>query len=107
MDGERNIKKYNSMVVGAIAVAVSLFHLLNVAGVITISTMPMRVIHLCAMMLIIFLTKGVKTPGVKRTVDMAVRVVGLVLTLVCSVYLLLRYEDIANSGGHLLALCVA
>ena len=99
MDGERNIKKYNSMVVCAIAVAVSLFHLLNVAGVITISTMPMRVIHLCAMMLIIFLTKGVKTPGVKRTVDMAVRVVGLVLTLVCSVYLLLRYEDIANSGG--------
>ena len=82
MDAERNIKKYNSMVVGAIAVAVSLFHLLNVAGVVTISTMPMRVVHLCAMMLIIFLTKGVKTPGVKRSIDIVVRTVGLILTLV-------------------------
>lgn len=92
----QDIKKY---VILVIAVTISLFHLLNVAGIITISTMPIRIIHLLAMMLIVFMTKSTKKEKY-RIPDMALRVIGFILTGVCSIYLLIRYADIAESGGQ-------
>lgn len=96
-------KKVKDTAVLLIAVAISLFHLLNVSGIITMSTMPIRILHLLAMMLLVFMTKGTKKENMK-VLDTALRVVGFILTAVCSIYLLLRYADIAESGGQTVAL---
>ena len=93
------LKKTKETAVIAIAVSVSIFHLLNVAGIITISTMPIRIIHLLAMMLLVFMVKGTKNEKLKAF-DTVLRFVGFILTAVCSIYLLSRYADIAESGGQ-------
>ena len=93
------LKKTKETAVLAIAVSVSIFHLLNVAGIITISTMPIRIIHLLAMMLLVFMVKGTKNEKLKAF-DTVLRFVGFILTAVCSIYLLRRYADIAESGGQ-------
>lgn len=96
---QTNMQKIHSKCVAGIAIAISLFHLLNVSGVVTMSTMPIRIIHLLAMMMIVYLTKGAKREGLRKA-DYALRAVCFALTVFCSIYLLYRYEDISNSGGQ-------
>jgi TRAP transporter 4TM/12TM fusion protein len=72
--------------IGAIALLVGIFHLLIVAGVLLLSTMEIRIIHLALMMVILFV-------GQPRGVIPAV------LAVVVSVYSLTRWQAIALSGG--------
>jgi TRAP transporter 4TM/12TM fusion protein len=91
-------KDFNKMLVKIIAIAVSIFHLLNVSGIITLSTMPIRIIHLLAMLVIVFLTKSTKKDKFK-SFDLGIRLIFLALSIYCGVHLLVRWEGIANSGG--------
>ncbi|MGH4037613.1 MAG: TRAP transporter permease [Sphaerochaeta sp.] len=91
-------KDFNKLLVKTIAIAVSIFHLLNVSGIITLSTMPIRIIHLLAMLVIVFLTKSTKKDKFK-SFDLGIRLIFLALSIYCGVHLLVRWEGIANSGG--------
>jgi TRAP transporter 4TM/12TM fusion protein len=98
MSGVKNLE-LRKKCVAVIAIVISLFHLLNVSGLLTISTMPIRIIHLLAMISIVFLTKETKKEKF-RAVDAVARVIFFLLSVSCSLYLLARYADIANSGGQ-------
>ncbi|MCY1152938.1 MAG: TRAP transporter fused permease subunit [Sphaerochaetaceae bacterium] len=91
-------RDFNKMIVKIVAITVSLFHLLNVSGIITLSTMPIRIVHLLAMLVIAFLTKSTKKEKFK-TIDLAIRLFFLALSVYCGAHLLFRWEAIANSGG--------
>lgn len=72
--------------IGATALLVGVFHLLIVAGVLVLSTMEIRIVHLALMMVILF-------AGQPRGVMPAV------LAAVVSIYSLTRWQAIALSGG--------
>jgi TRAP transporter 4TM/12TM fusion protein len=73
-------------VIGTTALIVGVFHLLIVAGVLVLSTMEIRIIHLALMMVILFAgqPKGV---------------IPAILAVAVSIYSLTRWQDIALSGG--------
>ena len=72
--------------IGATALLVGVFHLLIVAGILLLSTMEIRIIHLALMMVILF-------AGQPRGIIPAV------LAVVVSIYSLTRWQAIALSGG--------
>lgn len=86
----------------ALAFFLGVFHLANVAGVLVLSTMVVRAVHLTAVLAIIYLTFA--PPVVARSSTMrrvaAYADVGLgLLALATGVYLLVRWNAIALSGG--------
>lgn len=82
--------------VAVVAVVVGVIHLLNVTGTLVMSTLTLRVIHLMAMLVIVLLG------GKKAAPTLAAGLTRAALALcavVCSVYLLFRWESISTSGG--------
>lgn len=92
-------KSINAAVL-AIAFTVGLFHLLNVSGLVVLSTREIRVFHLAMMLALLFLS----TPTLARFRDSfgdkLVRLVLVAVSLAVSVYILTRWKDIAMSGGE-------
>ena len=86
--------------VDCLAFLIGVFHLLNVSGLIALSTRDIRIFHLLVMLSLVFLTK----PTLKRlNGSLADRLVGLVLVVgvaASGVYMLSRWQDIAMSGGE-------
>jgi len=82
-----------------LAVVIGAFHIFNVSGIIVLSTMTVRVIHIAFMMTIAFLTFPLAKKGAGSGLDCALRVFMALLTVGGSLYMLLRWEDIATSGG--------
>lgn len=98
MGANQAIDKIFKMTAAVSAVAISIFHLMNVSGMLALSTMPIRVLHLMTMVLIVFLIqKGKKSKD--SLVDKGIRLIGAALTLFCSIYILMRWESIISSGG--------
>ena len=85
MTGESKPERFTAFI-SATALLVGTFHLLIVAGVLVLSTMEIRIIHLALMMVILF-------AGQPRGVIPAV------LAVVVSIYSLTRWQAIALSGG--------
>lgn len=83
-----------------LAFSIGAFHLLNVSGIIALSTRDIRIFHLLMMLAMLFLTK----PTLKRfegSVTDRLFSLGLVGAAVASgVYMLGRWQDIAMSGGE-------
>ena len=75
------------------------FHLLNVAGVLALSTMEVRATHLMAVLVILYLTKPASERWATNGVDLAIRAGCVAAAIGSGAYLLLRWEDIAYSGG--------
>jgi TRAP transporter 4TM/12TM fusion protein len=90
------VNKPFAAVIGACALAIGIFHLLNVAGVLLLSTMQIRVIHLAAMMVILFLSKPFSKQGKSTLLTSAVPALA---ALIVGIYLLSRWEGIALRGG--------
>lgn len=86
--------------VSGIAFSVGAFHLLNVAGVIVLSTRDIRIFHLLMMLSLLFLTK----PTLKRLEGNPIdRLAGLALvaaSVASGIYMLDRWQEIAFSGGQ-------
>lgn len=77
--------------------SIGLFHLLNVAGVLTLSAMNLRVVHLMAMLVIVFLLYPRKK---KLTIpELLAKVAGIALSIGTSVYAMVRWLDVIESGG--------
>jgi TRAP transporter 4TM/12TM fusion protein len=95
------IEKLTAGAVAWIAIGLGVFHLLNVAGVLALSTMEIRIVHLGAVLVLLFAT----TPflGGERTstspLDRASRGLFVLLALGASAYLMSRWQAIAFSGG--------
>ncbi len=85
MTGESKPERFTAFI-SATALLVGTFHLLIVGGVLVLSTMEIRIIHLALMMVILF-------AGQPRGVIPAV------LAVIVSIYSLTRWQAIALSGG--------
>ena len=81
----------------SLAFCLALFHLLNVSGILLVSTMVIRVFHLMIVLSLVFLRSGGKSGDARRG-DL-VNVLLLAAALVTGGYLLSRWEGIALSGG--------
>lgn len=80
-----------------IALAIGLMHILNVSGVLLLSSTTIRCTHLMAMMTICFL--NFKKGETRSTSNKISKIIYAILTIACSIYMLTRWESIANSGG--------
>lgn len=82
-----------------IAFTIGLFHLLNVSGILVLSTRDIRIFHLLMMLALLFLTK----PNLKRIENtLPDRLISLALVAISTascIYLMTRWKDIAMSGG--------
>jgi len=85
--------------IALVAFVVGAFHLLNVSGLIVLSTRDIRIFHLMMMLVLLFLTK----PTLKKIADSKVdRFISLLLVGLAvggSIYIMSRWKDIAMSGG--------
>jgi TRAP transporter 4TM/12TM fusion protein len=77
--------------------SIGLFHLLNVAGILTLSAMNLRVIHLMVMLVIVFLL----FPRKKKltAASLVIKGIGVALSVWTSVYAMIRWEEVIESGG--------
>ena len=97
MEGHMNKNKTLPTVVSFIAVFVSVFHLLNVSGLLSMSSMTIRVVHLTAMIMIMYL-RDKKGTGTTK-INLIYRIIMSGIVLACTIYLLSRWEAIVLSGG--------
>jgi TRAP transporter 4TM/12TM fusion protein len=79
-------------VVAACALIVGIFHLLIVGGILVLSTMEIRIVHLALMMVILFIGHDAKSPWITGLIP-------ALIAVVIAVYFLGRWKDIALSGG--------
>lgn len=91
-------------IIAGCALLVGIFHLLNVAGVIFLSTMEIRIIHLAVMMVILFLAcPYLNSAGAKSKAEyghpLLTGVLPALLVVAIAVYLFIRWKPIALSGG--------
>lgn len=99
----KTIDNITDKLVNVIAFALGSFHLLNVSGILVLSTRDIRITHLLAMLVLLFLTKaGFKKLSATKSGSIIDRFVsyGLIgASLVSCLYILSRWKDIAMSGG--------
>ncbi|MEP3049702.1 MAG: TRAP transporter fused permease subunit [Roseibium sp.] len=84
----------------AIAFVVGLFHLLNVSGLLVLSTREIRVFHLAMMLVLLFLSKPTMGRFKDAFGDKLVRMGLVAASIGASIYILSRWKDIAMSGGE-------
>jgi len=75
-----------------------LFHVLNVSGVLVLSTQIIRIIHLMIMLAVVFLTKGLEEEK-KSIFYYIIPGVGVFIAFYTGIYILNRWQGIALSGG--------
>lgn len=93
----RLVTKGNLLLV--VAFGLGLFHLLVVSGVIAISTLPMRIIHVAMAFAILFAIKPTSARLQGTRLDRAISAVFILVLLAASWWLLTRWKPIAFSGG--------
>jgi TRAP transporter 4TM/12TM fusion protein len=81
------------------AFSIGVFHLLNVSGIVIVSTREIRIFHLVMMLVLLFMA----TPSAARYKDVGwdklLRIALVVVTVASGIYLMSRWKDIAMSGG--------
>lgn len=83
----------------AVAFVIGLFHLLNVSGIVVLSTREIRVFHLVMMLVLLFMVTPVGRRFKDAGWDKLLRLLLIAITIGSGVYLLSRWKDIAMSGG--------
>ena len=93
--------------VGLLALALGLFHLANVSGLLVLSTMIVRAVHLTVMVTLVFLRPW--DPAAERLGGLRGywSTVLWIISLVTGTYLLVRWDEIALSGGITTSLDIA
>jgi len=101
LQGVDRVKEKITRTIGRVAAvlgfSIGLFHLLNVAGVLTLSAMNLRVIHLMVMLVIGFLLFPRKKE--LTAAEALAKFSGVALSVAASVYAMVRWQDIIESGG--------
>lgn len=83
----------------AASFALGAFHLLIVSGVVSMSTLPMRITHLMLALTLLFAIKPAKKSLASTRINRVISAVFILAALVASGYLLTRWKAIAFSGG--------
>lgn len=91
--------RITTWIVSFIALAVGCFHLLNVAGIVALSTQDIRIVHLLAMLAILFVSNPTLNRLAGNGADRWVGVALALIAVVASIYMLIRWKAIAYSGG--------
>ncbi len=91
--------KISGHTVNLIAFALGLFHLLNVSGVLVLSTRDIRITHLLAMLCLLFLTRSTFKRIAGSALDKAIGVLLVAASVVSLLYIMSQWKDIAMSGG--------
>jgi len=86
------------IVTTGVSVALGTFHLLNVSGIVVLSMMEIRIFHLMLMLLLLFLTRPTVKTITNSRIDLTVGVLLAGLSVVCSLFILSRWKDIAWGG---------
>lgn len=94
---KEKITRAIGVIAAVLGFSIGLFHLLNVAGILTLSAMNLRVIHLMVMLVIVFLLFP-RNKALTAT-EMVAKLVGVVLSVWVSLYAIIRWQDIIESGG--------
>jgi TRAP transporter 4TM/12TM fusion protein len=81
------------------AFGLGLFHLAVVSGIIQMSTLPMRIIHIALAFSLLFVIKPMSERAEGTRLDLVVKVVLIAAILGASWWMLSRWKDIAFSGG--------
>ena len=87
------------LLIGAVALGLGLYHLVLVSGLVSISTMEMRLTHVMLAFTLLFLDRPLTRAGAGTTVDRAISIALIVAIVGASVWLLSRWKAIAFSGG--------
>lgn len=98
------LERMKSEAVRWVAIGLGIFHLANVGGLLVLSTMQIRLVHLGAVLVILFATTpafshGRDKTGLWRRLDGIVQAALAVIALGMSLYFLSRWQEIAYSGG--------
>ncbi len=99
----RVIEKLLKYTVTTVAICLSLWHLSIVAGVFSYSTMDIRIVHLTALLFLVFIAARSQGPSGQNTgstvLNLTLRLSGAVMAVGVGVYTYLRWKPIAFSGG--------
>lgn len=87
-------------IVACVAFLLGAFHLINVSGLIALSTAEIRIVHLTTMLTLLFLTRPFIARIKGSLVDKLSGFVLISTTLAAGIYMLSRWQDIAMSGGE-------
>lgn len=94
---EDKIQNFYKILASLMAIFIGTFHLLNVSGILVVSSMPLRVIHLMVMISIAFLTRlKIKSKGI---LTQLLKGIGVLLSFSVGIYILSRWKAIIESGG--------
>ena len=85
--------------IAIVAFIIGSFHLLNVGGLIVLSTRDVRIFHLMMMLVLLFMLKPTLQSLANSRADKYVRLVLIILSVGASLYIQSRWKDIAMSGG--------
>jgi len=94
------LNSFSDRGVTVLAFCLGTFHLLNVSGIIALSTRDIRIFHLLMMLTMLFLSKPTLAQWHDRVADKLLSLVLAAAAIGGSVYLLTRWEEIALSGGE-------
>ena len=94
---EEQVQNIYKKLASIMAVIVGSFHLLNVSGILVVSSMPLRVIHLLFMISIAILVR-LKTAR-NTLLSQTLRGIGVLLSFGVGIYILTRWQAIIESGG--------
>ena len=86
--------------VAFVAFVIGTFHLLNVSGIVVLSTRDIRIFHLMMMLALLFMTRASLKRLETSTADKLFRVALIAVSVASCVYLMTRWKDIAFSGGE-------
>ena len=96
---ERSPSALRTRTVGALALALGLFHLANVSGLLVLSTMIVRAVHLTVMLSVVFLRPARGEATGCRGSDTWLRWALWSAAMLSGIYLLVRWDEIALGGG--------
>ncbi|MEP3275340.1 MAG: TRAP transporter fused permease subunit [Stappiaceae bacterium] len=85
--------------VNAIAFSLGLFHLLNVSGILVLSTRDIRITHLLMMLCLLFLTRSTLKRMAGSALDKGIGLVLVAASAISLLYIMSQWKDIAMSGG--------
>lgn len=85
--------------VALVAFVIGSFHLLNVSGLVVLSTRDIRIFHLMMMLVLLFMTRATLKRLETSAADKLLRVALIAISVASCVYMMTRWKDIAFSGG--------
>lgn len=85
--------------VNVIAFTIGLFHLLNVSGILVLSTRDIRIFHLMMMLALLFLTRTTFKRFEKSVIEKFASLALITVSTASCIFIMSRWKDIAMSGG--------